>query len=340
MSLRINFYKTKIDRTVLKSLTKRRNFPGLVQSLGILSFYSLTTALCLYLFLQEMWIPMILAGYFHAMFSNFVGMEASIHELSHKTPFKTKWLNEIFYYLFSFISWNNPIHFRESHRRHHQFTVYKGQDKEVVVNPAPYNTGDYISWFLFDWKKFRMFFVGNLANILGKDQPDTFFWDPLFEKDDPRRKQMFAWARFQLLGHIALSVVFVYYQLWVLIFTVSFSYCFATFLARSCEIVQHVGVKSNVPDWRVTCHTMIFGPVMSFFYWRMNYHIEHHMYASVPFYNLYKLHKIISFDTPEPVRGYFKGVKKILSFIRKQRKETSWCYTPVFPETAEPGRMS
>ena len=339
MAQRINFYKTQIDRTLLRSLTKRRDLPGLVQSLGILFFYGATTALCLYLFLQKMWIPMIFACYFHAMFSNFVGMEASIHELSHKTPFKTKWLNEIFFYLFTFLSWNNPIHFRESHKRHHHLTVYKGLDKEVVVTPAPYSTADYISWFFFDWKKFKMFFVGNAACVLGKDQPDTFSWDPLFEKDDPRRKQMFAWARYQLLGHIVLISIFAYFQLWVLIYTVSLSYCFATFLARSCEIVQHMAVKPDVPDWRITCHTMIFGPVMSFFYWRMNYHIEHHMFAAVPFYNLHKLHKAIAHDIPEPVRGYFKGVGKMLSLARKQRKDPSWCYIPEFPKTAVEARM-
>ena len=30
-----------------------------------------------------------------------------------------------------------------------------------------------------------------------------------------------------------------------------------------------------------------------FFYWNMNYHVEHHMYAAVPYYNLPKLRKAI-----------------------------------------------
>jgi hypothetical protein len=40
----------------------------------------------------------------------------------------------------------------------------------------------------------------------------------------------------------------------------------------------------NVPDWRITYHTMILGSVTGFLYWKRNYHIEHHMFAAVPFF--------------------------------------------------------
>ena len=32
----------------------------------------------------------------------------------------------------------------------------------------------------------------------------------------------------------------------------------------------------------------------------MNWHIEHHMFAGVPCYNLKKLHKIVALDMPKP----------------------------------------
>jgi len=339
MAERINFYRSPIERTLLRELNKRSDFRGLVQSLGILLIYLTTTGLSVYLFLEKMWIPMILACYVHSIFSSFVGMESTVHELSHKTPFKTRWLNEFFYGLFCMLSWNNPVHFRESHRRHHQFTVYKGKDKEVILSPAPFGWLDVLSWFSFDWKKFIMIMRGNAVLVSGRDIPDIFFWDPLFEKDDPRRGRMILWARIQLVVHIILAVYFVFSGLYVLIYTVSFSYFFATFLARSCEIVQHAGMKSDVPDWRITCHTMIFGPVISFLYWNMNYHIEHHTYAAVPFYNLKKLHKAMASDCPEPARGYFRGVGKILGIMKQQKQNPDWCYIPVMRDSASPARM-
>lgn len=339
MDHRIPFYRTPVDRDILRSLTKRSDARGLIQSVGILTVYAATTAASLYFFLNKMWVPMVIACYIHSVFSSFTGMESSVHELSHKTPFKTRWLNEFFYGLFSFLSWNNPVHFRESHKRHHQWTVFRGRDKEVVVQPAPYGPWDFFSWFTFDWKKFVMIMRSNMVFVAGRDIPDVFFWDPLFKKDDPKRARMILWARLQLLAHIVLVGVFIYFQLYVLIYTVTASYFFATFLGRTTEIVQHVGIKSDVPDWRVTCHTMLFGPFVSFFYWRMNYHIEHHTYGAVPFFNLPKLHKAVAADCPVPVKGYFPAVRKILGIMKRQRSEPEWCYVPEMPEGATPARM-
>jgi fatty acid desaturase len=72
----------------------------------------------------------------------------------------------------------------------------------------------------------------------------------------------------------------------------------------------------------------------------MNYHIEHHMYAAVPFYNQRKLHRAIAFDTPEPVKGFLSGIRKILTIQKEQRKNPDYCFTPGFPATAATPRLS
>ena len=100
----IDWYRTPIDRAELRSLTKRSNLRGFLQSFGFLLLYACTTGVTLYLFLQKMWVPMFILCYVHASMHSFVGMEAAVHELSHGTPFKSKWLNELFYYLFSSLS--------------------------------------------------------------------------------------------------------------------------------------------------------------------------------------------------------------------------------------------
>jgi fatty acid desaturase len=41
-------------------------------------------------------------------------------------------------------------------------------------------------------------------------------------------------------------------------------------------------------------------PVMAFFYANMNYHVEHHMYPSVPFYNLPQLSALLRERAPFP----------------------------------------
>jgi fatty acid desaturase len=137
-----------------------------------------------------------------------------------------------------------------------------------------------------------------------------------------------------VIGHLILLGLFIYYQLWVLIIVVTFGYFIATFPSKGCVIQQHLGLRSNVPDWRVICHTMKFGPLMGYLYWNMNYHIEHHMFAAVPFYNLRKLHRTIASDTPEPVRGYLRGIKKIMTIRRQQRQDPNYCFIPKFPSSA------
>jgi fatty acid desaturase len=340
MEQKINWYRTPIDRDLLKQLTSRNGVRGFLQAGSFLLIYAATVYLSYYFFAQRLWVPMVAACYVHCMFHGFVGMEAAAHELSHGTPFKSKWVNEFFYHLFCFLTWNNSLHFRVSHMKHHQFTVHGGLDKEVVLKPIPFTRLEYVSWFFFDFGKFKMIMFPNIAHFFGKADADFFSWDPLFPPGDKRRKQMCIRARLTVIGHLILLGVFIYFQLWVLIVVVTFGYFIATFLSRGTGIQQHLGLRPNVPDWRVSCHTVRFGPLMGYLYWHMNYHIEHHMYAAVPFFNLDKLHRAIAFDTPEPLRGYLSGVKRILTIQKQQRRNPDYCFMPVFPSTAAPPKTS
>ena len=62
----------------------------------------------------------------------------------------------------------------------------------------------------------------------------------------------------------------------------------------------------EVPDFRLSTRTFYINDpkrsalnplswpfrLVRFWYWHMNFHIEHHMYAAVPCYNLEKLHNV------------------------------------------------
>ena len=79
---------------------------------------------------------------------------------------------------------------------------------------------------------------------------------------------------------------------------------------------------------------------MSFLYWNMNHHIEHHMYAAVPFFNLKKLHRIMAEETPKPVVGFLRGVRHMVSIQEKQRADESYVFVPEFPVTASEPKFS
>ena len=339
MERKIDWYRTPLDKDLLRQLTGRSDAQGLLRAGSFLLIFAGTVYLTFFFFARRMWLPMVAAGYLHCLFHGFVGMQAAVHELSHFTPFKSKWLNEIFYHLFCFLTWNNPVHFRASHMLHHQYTLHRGLDKEVIPEELAFTWLDGASWFLFDFRWFKQIMVPNVAHFFGRADVDFNSWDPLFPVGDPRRRQMVAWARVLVLGHLALLAVFIVFQLWVLIVVVSFGYFFATAMARGCGIQQHLGLCPNVPDWRVSCHTMLFDPLTAFLYWNMNFHTEHHMYAAVPFFNLPRLHQAMARDLPVPEPGFLAGVRKVLAIQRRQRKEPGYCFVPEFPPAAAPPRL-
>ena len=95
---------------------------------------------------------MILGCYLHAIFVDFMGIGAAVHELSHSTAFRRKRANQFFFSLFSFLTWNSPVHFKESHNRHHQYTYSSRFDYEQRSVPIPFTLVDIVSWFSFDYK--------------------------------------------------------------------------------------------------------------------------------------------------------------------------------------------
>jgi fatty acid desaturase len=250
--------------------------------------------------------------------------------------FKTKWLNEMFYRVFAFLSWNSYVHFKESHKRHHLYTYYKRYDWEQRSNPIPFTTLDVVSWFLFDYKKFKQLMWTNLNHAFGNTDVDFFFWCPLLSKDHIKTRKLVSWARVLLLGHLALVAVFIYFELYILIFLVTFSAFFATFLEHSTGIIQHMGLRGDVPDWRLNSYTVDFGPIMRFLYWNMNHHTEHHMYAAVPFYNLPKLRREIGWDLQKPLPGLIPALRHVNGVKRKQREDPEYRYMPEFPDSATP----
>ncbi|MFP4551491.1 MAG: fatty acid desaturase [Spirochaetales bacterium] len=339
MQPKIKWYRTPIDRDTLRELTTPSDFKGFLHSFAFLLIYLATTAVTLFFFLREQWWLTGIAAYVHCMFVGFVGMGAAVHELSHGTAFKRKWLNNFFFKLFAFLSWNSYFHFKESHRRHHQLTSYDKYDFENPTNPVPFTWWSVVQWFTFDFSYLKMLLWTNLNHAFGNTDVDFFFWCPLIRKDDIRTKSLIRWARFMIVGHVLLAAAFIYSGLWILVITVSFSPFIASFLIHACHAHQHTGLNRNVPDWRVNAYSAEFGPVMSFLYWNMNYHAEHHMYAAVPFYNLPKLHKLVKHDFPIPIKGFLPGILHVIRVKLRHVKDPEYRYVPEFPDTATPPQM-
>jgi len=154
----------------------------------------------------------------------------------------------------------------------------------------------------------------------------------IFPETEPRKRKALArWARALLLGHLALAGLFVYFHRWPLLLLVTFAPFYAQWLNFLCGFPQHAGLPHSVPDFRVCCRTMTLNPLLRFLYWHMNYHVEHHMYAAVPFYKLGALRKAIEPDLPPAYRGLTATWREIRVLLRRQHEDPEYAFYPPLP---------
>jgi Na+-transporting NADH:ubiquinone oxidoreductase subunit F len=56
----------------------------------------------------------------------------------------------------------------------------------------------------------------------------------------------------------------------------------------------------------------------------MNYHVEHHMFPTVPYYNLPALHREIKAYLPPPRPSMFAAYRELFHALREQRRDPEW----------------
>ena len=56
----------------------------------------------------------------------------------------------------------------------------------------------------------------------------------------------------------------------------------------------------------------------------MEYHIEHHMFPTIPSYNLLKLHRLIKDQLPPAKNGLWDAYREIIPAIIKQSKDPNY----------------
>lgn len=118
---------------------------------------------------------------------------------------------------------------------------------------------------------------------------------------------------------------------WLLLLLITFPMASSSIASYAVTMSQHSGLQADVADSRKCCRSVKLGPIYQFLYWNMNYHIEHHMYASVPFYNLKKLSEAIEGDMPER-KTLFEAYNEIIQIQKRQKIEPEYYYVAQCPD--------
>ncbi len=347
-SLRVEWYRCPIDHAKLRTLSKRSDLQGWFQAGGHFALFLGTGALTYLFWSQQYWIGFAVALFAHGTVGSFFSGVAP-HELGHGTVFRTKWLNKVFKYLFSLLSWWDPFDYATSHTYHHRYTLHPEGDREVLLPLKPSVDSTFLLQ-MFTMNIFtqpgRTFGKGGVIStifvtiksalgIIGSTESPSREWLQALHADQPDEKRKSVWwSRLLLLFHGSVVAVSIATGLWVLPLLVTFFPFIGNWGVYFVGLPQHCGLRDNDSDFRKCVRSMTLNPLAEFLYWRMNWHLEHHMYAGVPCYNLKKLYREVADDMPEP-RTLLGAWREMYETWQKQEIDPGYQFDTPLPESVK-----
>ncbi len=216
--------------------------------------------------------------YFLAIWHSFWGYAGIGHELLHGRVFSSKALNILLYYVASFLVWNNPVFFRNSHFHHHNETF--SEDDAEAKGVQNWRSSDIFSYLTLDIASMLRRLWYALINSVGYSYLRYRFLRI------PRAHQKAAAMNlvFQISTHWIIFLYtndFFYNFLWLILpFT---GQIINKLLAQS----QHIGLDEYRDLGPLKHSRSIRLPrLFSFLYAGMNYHAEHHLVPAMPYYSL------------------------------------------------------
>ncbi|MCL6282054.1 fatty acid desaturase [Ruegeria sp. 2012CJ41-6] len=350
-TLKVQWYRSKMPPQRFRALSRRSDRQGWKQAGGHLALFCLTGTVTYWAWAQGVWPVFLLALFCHGTVASFFRGTAT-HELGHGTVFETKWLNKLFLYLFSLISWWNPFDYAASHTYHHRYTLHPEGDRENLLPLHP-NVGRTFLLQLFTINLLtqpgRTFGKGGflstvwitLLDAMGRIGPtDIPFneWLQALHTDQPEQhRRSIWWSRTQLAFHGAVLVLAIATGQWVLPLILTVPSYIANWLSYFVALPQHCGLVENTSDFRKSTRSIHLLKPVEFLYWHMNWHTEHHMYAGIPCYNLPALAAEIRDDMPEP-RSLRGAWREMLDTWERQKVNPGYAFDTPLPATAQTQR--
>ncbi|MEM7172003.1 MAG: fatty acid desaturase, partial [Pseudomonadota bacterium] len=297
-----------IGKKQLKPYMARKDGPGLVFFFGHMAALGLT-GFGVHLALGSWWI--VPAIFLHGFVMAF--LFAPVHECSHGTVFRTRWLNEAVYWVVCLIYLVPPTFFRYAHATHHTYTQVRGWDPDMM--PERMNLWHYIKLTLGIpfWTRNFLWFV---MHPFGRIHPDQRYYLP--EGEIPKAVRE---ARIILLLYGGVAIISLYLGTWALLLYWIIPRLVGEPFMRWLRFAEH-GECDEGPDLRHNTRTTSAPPWLHFLFWNMSYHAEHHLCPMVPFHALPKLHSEIGGQLHPVGEGYFSVHHDLLGKITRHQGVT------------------
>jgi fatty acid desaturase len=268
-----------IERRELRTLQKRSDGPALRFLVGHI-LVALGTGFLVYLSRGN---PLLLipAMFLHGVVLVF--LFAPMHECTHGTAFRRRWLNSVVGSTCGFVLLRSALYFKYRHADHHTYTQDPTRDPDLVPMPGNFRlyVGEVLGLSL--WPKL----VGALyRSATGRYNPLEQRFLPESERGRVTKEARILVSLYALIAAASIATGW-----WtaVLIYWIA-PRVMAEPVLRLVRFAEHTGMEEG-PDPLSNTRTTLTNRIIRFLYWNMPYHAAHHLAPSVPFHALEKLHE-------------------------------------------------
>lgn len=306
----------------MRAFNERSDWHGFVQLASHVG--AIAVAATLHWFALGSW-WVLLTGLALGVLVNF--LYAAQHELSHNTPFKTRKYNVIFGRIIGFTQIFPRDFDQIMHFAHHQFTSNWDRDGELMRKP--FTLRSYLLW-LSGITYWRNRIMGIIRQAIG------VVIEPYIRREEDA-KVIFE-ARVHLALYLAIILVSLAFNNWVWLTFWIAPMILTKPIHQLQNTIEHLGLSHGDDILENTRSTRInaFGRWLC---WQMPYHTAHHIFPSVPFWQLRALNDKIESQTGEVHR--MGWIEFQIEVIRKlsQKDESQWPMEEVWIVPQSSGRV-
>jgi len=278
-----------LDRRTLKQLMRRSDLVPLIRLVAcVLIIVSL--GMLYYRSIGSWWVVPALLVFASTLSLTIYSLS---HECSHGTPFRSRRLNETVFWVTSLIFGQELLYRRYSHAAHHTYTMFVGEDAQLPFT-QPVSVRNYLLWYsglLYHTQFLQVLVLHSLRRF---SQRTLNFTPPEELPRMARNSRLFlcAYGAAALLSWYLGSTLLLW--IWLLPKLIGDP----VMLAYAAS--QHFEMEENTEDLRRSTRSLRPNWLIDLFYWNMSYHVEHHLYPTVPFFALPTLSGLLQEQLPRP----------------------------------------
>lgn len=297
-----------VGRSNLRKLMQRRNGPGLLFLACHLGLIGLTSS-AIYMTNGTWWVvpAMFIQGLF------IVHLFAPLHECSHYTAFKTRWLNSAVFWFCALVLGLAPMHFKLQHADHHTYTQNIERDPQMIV------MGERFWGYLYYFTAIPYF----------RDILSALVRHPLGLLSEREKRYVYPSARkvvqrqgLIMLGVYALiAVISIVMQSPAALIYWLIPRLIAEPVERIIRLAEHVGCEHTEDMLENTRTILSWGPVR-WLSWNMPLHTAHHVAPQVPFHAVPRLDEVLrrQAEVKDVRNGYPETVEFQLHYLMEKER--------------------